>query len=65
MFRLRLVSNHFGVDEKGPLYPTREQAVAVARWMLDIHPYPVRAEIRQFVDDRFRHTRVVEVLENR
>lgn len=64
MFRLRLVSRHFGVDEKGPLYASREEAVKAAQLMLRIHSYPVRAEVRQFVDDRFRQTRVVEVLEN-
>lgn len=62
MFRVRLISDYFGVDEGGPIHATREDAVRAAQLMLGIHPYLVRAEIRQFVDGRFRQTRLVGVL---
>ena len=63
MFRVRLISDYFGVDEGGPIHATQEEALRAARLMLSIHSYPVRAEIRQFVDERCVYTRVVEVLE--
>lgn len=63
MFRVRLISDYFGVDEGGPIHATQEDALRAAQVMLRIHSYPVRAEIRQFVDDRFRLTRLVGVLE--
>jgi hypothetical protein len=63
MFRVRLISDYFGVDEGGPIHATQEEALRAARVMLSIHSYPVRAEIREFVDDRFVLTRVVGVLE--
>jgi hypothetical protein len=63
MFRVRLISDYFGVDEGGPIHATQEEALRAARLMLSIHSYPVRAEIREFVDDRFVLTRVVGVLE--
>lgn len=63
MFRVRLISDYFGVDEGGPIHATQEDALRAAQVMLRIHSYPVRAEIRQFVDDRFRLTRLIGVLE--
>jgi hypothetical protein len=63
MFRVRLISDYFGVDEGGPIHATQEDALRAAQVMLCIHSYPVRAEIRQFVDDRFRLTRLIGVLE--
>ena len=64
MFRLRLIAREFGVDEGGPLHPSREDAVRAAKLMLQLHPYPIRAEIRQCVDTKFRRSKVVEVLES-
>jgi hypothetical protein len=63
MFRVRLISDYFGVDEGGPIHATQEEALRAARLMLSIHSYPVRAEIREFVDDRFVLTRLIGVLE--
>jgi len=63
MFRVRLISDYFGVDEGGPIHATQEEALRAARLMLSIHSYPVRAEIREFVDERFRLTRLIGVLE--
>lgn len=64
MFRLRLVSSAFGVDDGGPLHPTLEHAIQAARVMLLIHRHPLRAEIRQYLDAQMRRSRVVEVLES-
>lgn len=64
MYRLRLLSSHFGIDEKGPLYTSREAALNAAQLMLRVHSYPVRVEVIQFMDASLRETRLVAVLEN-
>jgi len=61
---LRLVSNVFGIDDSGPLHPTREHAIQAARVMLHIHRHPLRAEIRQYLDTQMRRSKIVEVLES-
>ncbi len=62
MFRVRLISDYLGVDEGDLIHATRQGAVRAARLMLGSHAYPMRAEIRQFVDGRFRQVTVVGVL---
>lgn len=64
MYRLRLKSIHFGVDDGGPLHPSKEVAIAMAQHLLSFHKAPIRAEILQItLQGERRVPRVVEILD--
>jgi len=60
MYRLKLFSNLFGVDDRGPMHPTHEEARKAAQRMLMIHQGRVRIEIHRIIDLRTRKTEKVE-----
>ncbi|KIA81401.1 MULTISPECIES: hypothetical protein [Chromobacterium] len=59
MYRLKLISPHFGIDDKGPLHPTQEQARQAAELMLRVYRGNVRAEVHR-VDVKTRKTEKLE-----
>ena len=62
MDRLKLFSKHFGVDDKGPLHATHEQAREAARLMTLVYKGNIRVEIHKVVDLRLRKTEKLEEL---
>lgn len=62
MFRLRLVSYSFGIDDKSPIYPTLELARNIAQCMLTLYKGRVRVEIYKVTDFRSNVKQLVEAL---
>jgi hypothetical protein len=60
MFRIKLVSDVYGIDDHSPIYQSLEQARKVAIRMLHIYHGQVRVEIYQMLDARSRNRRLVE-----
>ena len=60
MFRLKMISNAFGIDDHSPLYPTLEQARDAARVMLRMYRGKVKVEIYQVLDLRTHKRKIVE-----
>ncbi|QEL57667.1 hypothetical protein [Chromobacterium paludis] len=59
MYKLKLISPNFGVDDRGPLHPTQEQARRAAELMLRVYRGNVRAEVHK-VDLKTRKTEKLE-----
>ncbi|POZ61082.1 hypothetical protein [Chromobacterium alticapitis] len=59
MYRLKLISPHFGIDDKGPLHPTQAQARQAAELMLQVYRGNVRAEVHK-VDLKTRKSEKLE-----
>ncbi|AXE30416.1 hypothetical protein DK842_11210 [Chromobacterium phragmitis] len=59
MYRLKLISPDFGIDDNGPLHPTQEQARRAAELMLLVHKGRLRAEVHK-VDLKTRTTEKLE-----
>lgn len=62
MFRLKMISNAFGIDDKSPIYPTLESARSIAMLMLSIYHGKVRIEIYQITDSSTHKRRLVETI---
>jgi len=62
MFRIKLISNVSGIDDKSPIYPSLEQARKVGLTMLTIYHGKVRVEIYQMVDRESHQRRLVETM---
>jgi hypothetical protein len=62
VYRLKMVSNVFGIDDKSPIYPTLESAREVAQLMVNLYHGKVRVEIYQIVDANTHQRRLVETL---
>ncbi|OWY39021.1 hypothetical protein CEK28_09020 [Xenophilus sp. AP218F] len=62
MYRLKLISPDFGIDDRGPLHPSREQARRAAEWMLAAYKGRVKVEIHRVVDLRINKTEKLEEL---
>lgn len=60
MFRLKLISYSFGIDDKSPIYPTIELARDIARIMLRLYDGKVRVEIYKVTDFRSHQKHLVE-----
>ncbi|TDR76684.1 hypothetical protein DFP86_110110 [Paludibacterium purpuratum] len=60
MYRLKLISNTFGIDDKSPIYPTVESARNAAQVMLRLYRGKVKVEIYQVIDLRTHQKRVIE-----
>jgi len=63
MYRLRLISPDFGIDDTGPLHSTHDQARKAAKLMHLLYKGKVRVEIHRVVDFRTRSTEKIEALE--
>ncbi|RMC94368.1 hypothetical protein EAY64_15540 [Aquitalea palustris] len=63
MYRLRLISRDFGVDDSGPWHSTHEQARKAAKLMYLLYKGEVRVEIHRVVDLRSRKMEKVEELQ--
>ena len=63
MYRLRLISRDFGVDDSGPWHSTHEQARQAAKLMYLLYKGEVRVEIHRVVDLRSRKMEKVEELQ--
>jgi hypothetical protein len=50
IFKLKLISNVFGIDDRSPLYPSLEHAQTVARRMLALYQGNLLVEIYQMTD---------------
>ena len=62
MYRLKLISEQFGVDDSGPLHPCQEQARRAALVMWNVYRGQLRIEIHRVVDLRSRKTEKLEEL---
>lgn len=62
VYRLKMISNAFGIDDRSPIYPTLESARQVAQLMMRIYRGQVKIEIYQVVDQETRQKRVVETI---
>ncbi|MBV8045587.1 MAG: hypothetical protein JO171_00415 [Paludibacterium sp.] len=62
MYRLKLISNTFGIDDKSPIYPTADAARAAANVMLRLYRGKVKVEIYQVLDLRTNQKRVIETI---
>lgn len=63
MFRLRLISPLFGVDETGPLHPSQKQAHEAALKLLKVyHEGELKIEIRRVVDFHWQKSEIVEIV---
>lgn len=62
MFRLKLISYSFGIDDKSPIYPTLESARSVADIMLHLYKGRVRVEIYRVTDFRSYQRQLVEAM---
>lgn len=62
MYRLKLISPRFGVDEKGPLHPTLQQAQRAAQILLQVYGRDIKVEIRKVLDLQLRRSELVETL---
>ena len=60
MFRLKLISYSFGIDNKSPIYPTLELARNIAQTMLHLYKGKVRVEIYKVTDFRSNKSQFVE-----
>lgn len=60
MYRLKLISEQFGVDDSGPLHPSQEQARRAALVMWNVYRGQLRIEIHRVVDLRSRKTEKLE-----
>lgn len=49
MYRLKLISEQFGVDDSGPLHPSQEQARRAALVMWNVYRGQLRIEIHRVV----------------
>jgi len=59
MYRLKLISPDFGIDDTGPLHPTQEQARKAAELMLHVYKGRLRAEVHK-VDLKTRTSEKLE-----
>lgn len=59
MYRLKLISPDFGIDDTGPLHPTQEQARRAAELMLHVYKGRLRAEVHK-VDLKTRTSEKLE-----
>ncbi|UTH76520.1 hypothetical protein [Chromobacterium sp. IIBBL 290-4] len=59
MYRLKLISPDFGIDDSGPLHPTQEQARWAAELMLHVYKGRIRAEVHK-VDVKTRKSEKLE-----
>lgn len=62
MFRLKLISNTFGIDDKSPIYPTVDAARDAAKVMLRLYRGRVKVEIYQVLDLRTHQKRIIETI---
>lgn len=62
MYRLKLISPRFGVDESGPLHPTLEHAQRAARILLQVYGGDIKVEIRKVLDLQLRRSELVETV---
>jgi len=60
VYRLRLISRDFGIDDSGPWHSTHDQARKAAKLMYLIYHKQIRVEIHRVVDLRTRKTERVE-----
>ncbi|WP_159874855.1 MULTISPECIES: hypothetical protein [Aquitalea] len=63
MYRLRLISPEFGVDDSGPWHTTHDQARKAAKLMYLLYKKEIRVEIHRVVDIRTRKMEKVEDLQ--
>jgi hypothetical protein len=65
MYRLRLISPIFGVDETGPLHPNQKQAQEAALKLLKVyHDGDLKIEIRRVVDFHWQKSEIVATVGN-
>ncbi|RXZ44784.1 hypothetical protein EBB06_02480 [Crenobacter cavernae] len=62
MYRVKLISPVFGVDDAGPLHPGVSEARRAAHLMLALYQGRVRAEIHRVIDLRLKQSECVEVI---
>lgn len=62
MYRLRLISPEFGIDDSGPWHSTHDQARKAAKLMYIVYKKQIRVEIHRVVDLRTRKMEKVEDL---
>lgn len=62
MYRLKLFSRRFGVDESGPLHPTLEHAQRAAHVLLQAYHGDLKVEIRRVVDLQLRRSELVQTM---
>jgi len=62
MYRLKLISPRFGIDESGPLHPTLQHAQRAAQTLLLVYGGEIKVEIRKVLDLHLRRSELVETL---
>lgn len=63
LYRLKLISPLFGVDDAGPLHPSVDAARAAARLLRRLYHGRVRVEIHRVIDLRLRRSECVEAMD--
>jgi len=62
-YKVKVVSEVFGVDFNGPLHPTEDHARRAAQTLLAVHSGKIVVEIHKLLDEQLRHSEVVARLE--
>ena len=64
MYRIKVISNAFGIDDHSPIYMSLDDARKIAQRMLLIHNGKIRVEIYQILDLHLQTRRLVESIES-
>ncbi|MDN0085386.1 hypothetical protein QU487_22035 [Crenobacter sp. SG2305] len=62
-YKVKVVSEIFGVDFDGPLHPTEAHARRAAQTLLAVHSGKIVVEIHKLLDPQFRSSEIVGRLE--
>jgi hypothetical protein len=63
MYKIKVISNVFGIDDHSPIFMTLDDARRIGQRMLLIHHEKVRVEIYQVLDLHTHSRRLVDTLE--